>query len=166
MEFKEAQLKFIQAWGTLGSSWGINKTMGQIHALLLSSNEPLSTEDIMEILEISRGTANMNLRALMDWGIVNKEYKIGERRDFFTSEKDVWELAKQVSQERQKREIQPILKTLREIKDFEGEEKKDKEFKEVIENLEDFTLKASSMLNKFINSDEHWFYKNLMKLVK
>ena len=81
MEFKEAKNKFVQTWGALGSQWGINKTMAQIHALLMVSNEPISMEDIMEELQISRGNASMNLRALMDWGIVYKEYKAGARRE-------------------------------------------------------------------------------------
>ena len=73
MNLEEAKNKFIQSWGTLGSQWGINRTMSQIHALLLVSAEPLSAEDVMEQLNISRGNANMNLRALMDWGLVTKE---------------------------------------------------------------------------------------------
>ena len=73
MQLDEARQKFIQSWGTLGSAWGINKAMGQIHALLLVSEDPLSTEEVMEELQISRGNANMNIRALMDWGIVEKK---------------------------------------------------------------------------------------------
>src|SRR6187402_37289 len=115
MEFKEAKNKFIQTWGALGSQWGINKTMAQIHALLMVSAEPLSMEDIMEELLISRGNASMNLRALMDWGIVYKEYKSGERKEFFTAEKDLDELAVKIAKERSKREIKPALKVLKEV---------------------------------------------------
>ena len=117
MEFKEAKNKFVQTWGALGSQWGINKTMAQIHALLMVSHEPVSMEDIMEELQISRGNASMNLRALMDWGIVYKEYKAGERREFFTAEKDLDELAVKISRERSKREIKPALKVLKEVSD-------------------------------------------------
>ena len=109
MEFKEAKNKFVQTWGALGSQWGINKTMAQIHALLMVSHEPVSMEDIMEELQISRGNASMNLRALMDWGIVYKEYKAGERREFFTAEKDLDELAVTISKERSKREIKQFI---------------------------------------------------------
>ena len=83
MHYDEAKSKFIQAWGTLGSAWGINKAMGQIHALLLISGEALSTEEIMEALHISRGNANMSIRGLIDWGIVKKEFKPGERKGEF-----------------------------------------------------------------------------------
>ena len=83
MELEEAKAKFIQAWGTLGSSWGINRTMSQIHALLIVSVDPLTTEEIMDQLKISRGNANMNVRALMDWGLITKELVPGERKEYF-----------------------------------------------------------------------------------
>ena len=89
MKLTEGKEKFIQAWGTLGSSWGINRTMAQVHALLLIAPESLCAEDIMEELNISRGNANMNIRALMDWGLVSKELKSGERKEFFSAEKDI-----------------------------------------------------------------------------
>ena len=83
MTLKEGKDKFIQSWGTLGSNWGINRTMAQIHALLLVSPEPLCAEDIRQELHISMGNANMNLRALIDWGLVYKKLKSGERKEFF-----------------------------------------------------------------------------------
>ena len=104
MKFKEAKNKFVQTWGALGSQWGINKTMAQIHALLMVSNEPVSMEDIMDELQISRGNTSMNLKALMDWGIVYKEYKAGERREFFTAEKDLRRIScKNCQRKKQKR---------------------------------------------------------------
>ena len=87
MQIKEAKQQFVQAWGALGSQWGINKTMAQIHALMMVSTEALSTEQIMEELSISRGNANMNIRELTDWGLVTKVFKPGERRDYFISRK-------------------------------------------------------------------------------
>src|ERR1700741_4977652 len=100
MKYNEAKDKFIQTWGTLGSSWGISRTMAQVHALLLISPEPLSTEEIMEDLKISRGNSNMNVRDLIDWGLVYKELKAGERKEFFRAEKDIWKVAKQIIKER------------------------------------------------------------------
>src|SRR3954471_20846731 len=99
MELKEAKDKFLNAWGTLGSNWGINRTMAQIHALLLISPNSLSAEEIMEDLKISRGNANMNLRDLIDWGLIYKEIKAGERKEFFHAEKDIWKAAKQIIKE-------------------------------------------------------------------
>ena len=105
MEYKEAKEKFILSWGVLGKNWGINRTMAQVHALLLISPEALSAEEIMAELNISRGNANMNVRTLIDWGIVTKVVKSGERKEFFFSDKDIWDLAKQIMVERRKREI-------------------------------------------------------------
>jgi DNA-binding transcriptional regulator GbsR (MarR family) len=165
MEHNAAKQKFIQAWGTLGISWGINRAMAQIHALLLVATDPMSAEDIMEDLQMSRGNVNMNLRALMDWGIVRKEHKVGERREFFTTGKDIWELARQVSKERRKREIEPVLQVLGEIQNVSGENKKAvAEFKKVTGDLFDFTNKVDNMIEKFTKSDQTWFYKLLMKL--
>ncbi|MEM8566986.1 MAG: transcriptional regulator, partial [Bacteroidota bacterium] len=139
MNYKEGRHKFIQAWGTLGSSWGINKVMAQIHALLLISPKSLTTDDIMEELKISRGNANMNIRALMDWGIVEKELIVGERKDHYRAGKDIWELARQVSRERRKREIEPILKVLGEVQAVKGKSDEVKEFKTVTSDLKDFS---------------------------
>jgi len=165
MQYDEAKNKFIQAWGTLGSNWGINKAMAQIHALLLLATEPLSAEDVMEQLQMSRGNVNMNLRALMDWGIVRKEHRVGERKEYFSTGKDIWELAKQVSRERRRREIEPILNVLGEVQNVSGENRKSvAEFKKVTKDLFDFSMKVDGMIEKFSKSDQTWFYKLLMKL--
>jgi DNA-binding transcriptional regulator GbsR (MarR family) len=165
MEYSEAKQNFIQAWGTLGSSWGINKAMAQIHALLLVATDPLSADDIMEELQMSRGNVNMNLRALMDWGIVKKEHRVGERKEFFSTGKDIMELARQVSKERRRREIDPIIQVLQQVQGVSGDNKKAvSEFKKVTADLLGFTLKVDSLIEKFIKSDQNWFYKLLMKL--
>ena len=164
MHYDEAKHKFIQAWGTLGSSWGINKAMAQIHALLLISDQPLCTETIMEELKISRGNANMNVRALIDWGIVRKELIVGERKEHFVAIKDVWELARQVSQERRKREIAPIVKALNEIQQVSGDTREIEEFRKVTSDLKDFSHKVDGALETFTKSDKNWFFKMLLKL--
>src|SRR5687768_3671036 len=165
MELNEAKNKFIQAWGTLGSNWGINKAMAQIHALLLLATEPLSAEEIMEQLQMSRGNVNMNLRALIDWGIVKKDLIVGERKEYFSTGKDVWELAKQVSKERRRREIEPIINVLQSIQSVSGENKKAlTEFKKTTSDLLNFSLKVDALIDKFSKSDQNWFYKLLMKL--
>ncbi|MBC8643812.1 GbsR/MarR family transcriptional regulator [Flavobacterium lindanitolerans] len=167
MEFKEAKNKFIQTWGALGSQWGINKTMAQIHALLMVSPEPLSMEDIMEELLISRGNASMNLRALMDWGIVYKEYKSGERKEFFTAEKDLDELAVKIAQERSKREIKPALRVLKDVSSIKGNETKEtKHFVEQTSKLYDFVLKADNMIDKVTEFKDNWIGRLVMKIMK
>jgi len=164
MEYQEAKQKFINAWGALGSSWGINRAMAQIHALLIISTEALSAEEIMEELQMSRGNVNMNIRALMDWGIVEKVHKIGERKEFFVAGKDILELARQVSRERRRREVEPIIKVLDQIQNVSGDDEKIREFKNVTADLRDFSVKVDGVLDKFIHSDKNWFYKFLMKL--
>jgi DNA-binding transcriptional regulator GbsR (MarR family) len=166
MKLEQAKEKYIQTWGSLASSWGINKTMAQVHALLLVSTEPLSTEQIMEYLKISRGNVNMNVRALIDWGIVNKEFISGERKEFFSADKDIWELFKQITKERKKREIEPVLKVLDELKNIEDNSDEAKEFKQVLEDLSSVTTKVNGILEKAIKADEHWLLSNLTKLVK
>lgn len=167
MEFKEAKNKFIQTWGALGSQWGINKTMAQIHALLMVSPEPLSMEDIMEELLISRGNASMNLRALMDWGIVYKEYKSGERKEFFTAEKDLDELAVKIAKERSKREIKPALKVLKDVSSIDASKSAEtKHFVEQTNQLYDFVLKADNMIDKVTELKDNWIGRLVMKIMK
>ena len=167
MNLKEGQEKFINAWGALGSSWGINKTMAQIHALLLISSDPLTTDDMMERLSISRGNANMNVRALIDWGLVEKVYVSGERKEYFQSEKDIWEVARRVARERRKREVEPITKVLKDINSVKDKPSPElKEFQKITKDILDFSGKADSLLDKFVRSDEHWFYGSVIKLIK
>ena len=107
----------------------------------------------------------MNLRALMDWGIVKKDLIVGERKEYFSTGKDVWELAKQVSKERRRREIEPIINVLQSIQNVSGENKKAlTEFKKTTGELLNFSLKVDAVVDKFSKSDQNWFYKLLMKL--
>lgn len=165
MNYEEAKAEFIQAWGTLGSSWGINRTMSQIHALLMISKEPLSAEQIMEELKVSRGNVNMNIRALMEWGLVKKHLVPGERKEFFVAGKDVNVMARQIAKERRKREIEPILRVIDEVKDVEGKGEEVEEFKNVVGQINDFTSKVDGAIDKFVRSDKNWFLKTFMKLM-
>lgn len=106
--------RFILHWGEMGSLWGINRTMAQVHALLFISPEPLSANEIMEELQISRGNVSMALRELIAWGIASRVHMKGERREFYTTEKDVWHLFRLIARERKKREVDPTIEVLRE----------------------------------------------------
>ncbi len=168
MKLIEGKEKFLQAWGTLGSSWGINRTMAQVHALLLISPDALSAEDIMEELNISRGNANMNVRALIEWGLVSKELKPGERKEFFSAEKDIWKVATQVMKERRKRELEPVLKVLKELSNIEGD-KKDKHVKAFVDSMngiQGVVSKADKTIETLIKADESWFVGSFLKLMK
>ncbi len=169
MELQEAKNKFIHSWGILGSSWGINKTMAQIHGLLLISAKSLSTEDIMEELSISRGNANMNIRALIDWNIVLKDYQPGERKEFFVAEKDLWETTIQVIIERRKRELEPLTKMIAQVKNLEvgsDNEEEVKEFNQMTKSIGKFAAKTDGMLNKLLKADKNWFFGSFLKLFK
>ena len=167
MNYDEAKNKFITTWGSLGTLWGINKAMAQIHALLLISPEPLSMEDIMEQLQISRGNTSMNLRQLMDWGIVFKENKMGERKEYFTSEKNVQELARQIAKERSRRELQPTIKILNDVSNIEEDgTSKTRELIKQTKALHEMANNLDIMMNKVVGQDQNWVTKALMKLIK
>lgn len=159
MEIKEAKDKFIQGWGQLGASWGINRTMSQINALLMISTKPMSTDEIMEELNISRGNANMNLRELISWGVVRKSFIPGDRKEYFYSLKDMWEVARLVSRERKRRELEPLLQMLNEIKSVQGAGEEVKEFKKVTKNLEKVARKADSIIELISKLDQNRFFK-------
>lgn len=166
MELQEGKEKFLQSWGALASSWGINRTMAQIHALLLIYPEALSADDIMAELQISRGNANMNLRALIDWGLVFKELRPGERREFFIAEKDMWEVVKNIIVQRKKRELEPMLKLLDELSSVQGNSAEAKEFANVIKEIKLFSNKADATLDTLVKADSNWFVGTFMKMIK
>lgn len=171
--YEKASEQFVLLWGEMASAWGINKTMAQIHALLYAENEPLDTDTIMERLHISRGNANMNLRNLVQWQLINKVHFKGKRKDYYTAEKDVWNIVAVLIDERQQREIAPIQQNLVECLElFEnGEEltEEEAEFKKRIENfvefLEMFDRFTKAML-PYINKKNLKFLKKLVKLAE
>jgi DNA-binding transcriptional regulator GbsR (MarR family) len=167
MQLSEAKEKYIQTWGTFATNWGINRTMAQVHALLLASVKPLSTDEVMEQLEISRGNANMNLRALMDWGIVKKEFIKGDRKEYFIAEKDVWFLFKQITKERRKREIEPVISFLEELKNIEDKDSDEaKEFIKLMQDFSSVTGKINNIMDLAIKSDDHWLVGKITNLLK
>lgn len=167
MNLEDAKDKFVQSWGSLATAWGINRTMAQIHSLLLVSPKPLCAEDVMAQLQISRGNANMNLRALIDWGLVRRELKSGERREFFVAEKDIWEVARRVVAERKKRELEPVLRVLEEVGQVKGhkDDAEVAEFREMITRIQDFVVKLDDITEKMTKSDRNWFFRTVMKLM-
>ena len=115
-QLRVAQDLFIRRWGEMGQTWGINRTMAEIHALLYITAQPLCTDDVMERLHISRGNASMSLRALCDWGIIRRLHKRGERREYFESLGDVWEMFSIIAAERKRREMDPVLETIKQCR--------------------------------------------------
>ena len=168
MKYTESKKKFIDAWGTLGSSWGISRTMAQIHALLLICPGSMTTDDIIDELKISRGNVSMSLKSLIEWGIVFKEYIPGDRKEHFYTDKDIWQLASQVARERKRRELDPVIKMLEQIQNVNDKSaaKKDvDQFNSVSGDLLHFAKASDNVLNKFVNSNSNWFFKKFMKMI-
>ena len=108
----ETKALFIRRWGEMGIYWGISRTMAELHALLYISTEPLCTDDIMQQLQISRGNASMNVRSLIDWGLVRRVHLRGDRKEYFAAETDAWYLFETIMRERRRRELEPIGETI------------------------------------------------------
>jgi DNA-binding transcriptional regulator GbsR (MarR family) len=170
MKLEEAKSKFIQIWGTVGVEWGINRTMAQVHGLLLTSNTPLSAEEIMVALKISRGNANMNLRELINWGLVYRQNKSGERKEYFYAEKDMWEVAQKIVSERKKRELDPMMKMLEQLqKDTVATQAQNKEAQSFVKLLNDiYTLgkKSTTLLDLVLKLDQSTFFKPILSFFK
>lgn len=168
MKLAEAKQQFISSWGAFGTQWGINRTMAQIHALLLVSAHPITQDEIMSELSISRGNVNMNIRELVGWGLVDRVIISGERKEFFTAEKDIWKVATKIIKERKKRELDPMIKLLTQLEHIEGD-KKDKEvqqFTEVVGSIKKLGLQADKTLDFMIKAEENWFTGSILKMLK
>jgi len=139
------QQKFILHWGEMGTRWGINRTVAQIHALLYISPKPLNADDIVETLSVARSNVSTSLKELQSWGIVKLVHTLGDKRDHFESIKDVWELFRVVLNERKRREIDPTMQILNEcIADAEQNKLGDKYTEERLRDLRDFFETTSS----------------------
>ena len=107
-----ARSLFIRRWGEMAATWGISRTMAEIHALMYLANRPLCTDDVMEQLAVSRGSASMNIRELVNWGLVSRVHRRGDRKEYFDAERDVWQMFETIVRERRRREVQPIVETI------------------------------------------------------
>ena len=108
------QQKFILHWGEMGTRWGVNRTVAQVHALLYISPKPLNADDIVQTLDVARSNVSTSLKELQGWGIVRLVHVLGDKRDHFESMKDVWEMFRVVMDERKKREFDPTMRMLHE----------------------------------------------------
>lgn len=169
----EALDQFILLWGEMASAWGINRTMAQIHALLYAESDPLDTDTIMKQLDISRGNANMNLRNLIQWQLIHKVHFKGSRKDYFTAEKDVWNIVATIIRERQQREVAPIRQNLNNclelFEDKESLSEEELDFRERIENFTEFLVmfeRFTKALLPYINKKNLKFLKQLVKIAE
>ena len=142
----ESKALLVRRWGEMGGYWGINRTMAEIYALMYVSTDPLCTDDVMQQLHISRGNASMNLRALVDWGLIERVHRFGERREYFQADTNVWHMFETIMRERRRREVEPILATIDrciELVDEEGgaapeSQPKAEEYRRRLGELRDF----------------------------
>jgi DNA-binding transcriptional regulator GbsR (MarR family) len=113
----EVEQRFIELWGDMSSWWGVSRTMAEIHGLLYVTGQAMTAEAIQLRLGISRGNVSMNIRTLVEWGLVRRVRQRGDRRDYYESLTDVWEMFTVLAQQRKRREIDPVIRTLQQCKD-------------------------------------------------
>ena len=173
-QLRVAQDLFIRRWGEMGQTWGINRTMAEIHALLYIVGQPLCTDDVMERLHISRGNASMSLRALCDWGIVRRMHRRGERREYFETLSDVWEMFSIIAAERKRREMDPVLETIRQCQVMLAEQSIGKAAKqedvritrERLAGMEEFMSVTNKIFQQFIGNARSGLTKVVKVLLK
>ena len=139
MKLTPVMQKYILHWGEMGTRWGVNRTVAQIHALLYLSTVPLNAEEIAETLGVARSNVSTSLKELQSWGLVKITHVLGDRRDHFQSQKELWDIFLVIIEERKKREIDPTLTMLREcVLESEQDNKTSNEVKARIQNTLDF----------------------------
>ena len=157
------QQKFVLHWGEMGTRWGINRTVAQIHALLYISQKPLNAEQIAETLGVARSNVSTSLKELQGWGIVKLVHLAGDKRDHFDSMKEVWEMFRVVLDERKRREIDPTLALLREcIAEAEKDKETDEYTEERLKALRDFFEITTSWYVQI----RQWPMAGMVKFVK
>src|SRR5205823_2554029 len=165
-QLKPVQQKFVLHWGEMGTRWGINRTVAQIHALLFLSPRPLHAEEIVDALGVARSNVSTSLKELQGWGIVKMVHLMGDKRDHFESMKDVWQMFRVVLDERKKREIDPTIRLLSEcIAEAEKDQETDEYTEQRLRDLADFfetttawyaqiRLWPASALTKFVRAGD------------
>ena len=166
MEFSEAKKRFISSWGELGCTWGICKTMGQIHALLLISPEPMCSDQIKEELDISSGNTNMNLRALIDWGIIYRKSKPGDRKDYYIAEKDLWKVFKKTLLKRKQKELNPMIELTKALSDTNADCDRSREFVRVVQNIQMISTAADKSLDKLLSCESNLLLNTVVRVMR
>ena len=152
MPLTPVEQKFILHWGEMGTRWGINRTVAQVHALLFLSPKPLHAEEIANTLSVARSNVSTSLRELQGWGVVRVVHVLGDRRDHFESLKNVWEMFRIVSQERKRREIDPTLHVLHEcVDDLKGAGAGSAYTRERLEEMLEFLSITSSLFDEVVH---------------
>jgi DNA-binding transcriptional regulator GbsR (MarR family) len=145
--------QFVEAWGSLGVLWGLNRSMARVHALFLMSDEPIELDQVAKRLAISRGNASMCLKELRNWGVIQRVHKHGDRQDYYQAEEDVWKTFFRIAVERKKREFDPALHTLRHLLSEEDLSHNPKAHAR-LEQMEALFSTGNSLLNKVLSNEE------------
>ena len=162
-QLSSVQQKFILHWGEMGTRWGINRTVAQIHALLFMSPKPLNAEDIADTLSVARSNVSTSLKELQGWGIVRMVHVLGDKRDHFESMKEVWEMFRVVLDERKKREIDPTIAMLRDcVAEAEADKETDEYTEQKLRERADFFATTSAWYGQI----RQWPTSALTKFVK
>src|SRR6516225_2228810 len=152
MPLQPVEQKFILHWGEMGTRWGINRTVAQVHALLFLSPKPLHAEEISATLAVARSNVSTSLRELQGWGIVRVVHVLGDRRDHFETFKDVWEIFRIVSEERKRREIDPTLRVLAEcVQELKSNPLGDTSTRERLESMLEFLTIMSGPFDEVLH---------------
>lgn len=143
--------KFILHWGEMGTRWGINRTVAQVHALLFLSPKPLPADEISATLSVARSNVSTSLRELQAWGIVRVIHVLGDRRDHFETSKDVWEIFRIVAEERKRREIDPTLRILSEcVQEAKAGPQSDPYTRERLESMLEFLTATTGLFEEIL----------------
>lgn len=167
-QLEAARDEFVTQWGAIGSAWGINRTMAQIHALLMITPRALTTDEVMDELKVSRGNAHTNLRELVGWGLVRSVVRKGERKEYFEAEKDVWKMFCIIVRERKRREIRPAINVLKDCLD-RSESLKSSDaaaFTKQTRALCEFMEMADGVLSKIVRSEQSTIIPWALKFLK
>jgi DNA-binding transcriptional regulator GbsR (MarR family) len=149
MEMSPAVEKYVLHWGEMGTRWGTNRTVAQIQALLYLSPRPLRADEIVDLLSVARSNVSTSIRELQGYGLVRMIHVLGDRRDYFESVSDVWELFRIILEQRRHRELSPTLNMLRTcVEEVDGEADTDDITKERIRNMRDFVESTSEWYDK------------------
>ncbi len=166
MDYNEGRDKFIETWGRLAGSWGVPKTMAQIHALLLITTQPMCADEVISQLDISRGNANMNLRELVEWGLVVKESKDSGRKEYFVAEKNIWEVFRMIAVQRKKRELEPVVRALDELTQVDANCPDSEAFIKMVRDLKYISSAADALIDRIIQKESVWLLNGLSKLTR
>ena len=143
--------KFILHWGEMGTKWGINRTVAQVHALLFLSPKPLPADEIATTLAVARSNVSTSLRELEGWGIARVVHVLGDRRDHFETTKDVWEIFRTVSEERKRREIDPTLRVLDDcVEELKANTQSDTHTRERLETMLEFLTTMTGLFEEIL----------------